>query len=134
MIPWRAAAVALIASLAAMTCSRTSVGVGQGQPLGVSICPDDEVLETLHDAVFYLEHRRDLARVARDLEDIRRRVTAASPGAAMVLPLVERIAAIAARDGVLEPESEQIRAELHASACIAAEAHKRFHDALPPLL
>jgi outer membrane murein-binding lipoprotein Lpp len=51
----------------------------------------------------------------------------------MVLPLVQRIADLAARDGKLEPETEQIRAELHASRCLTAEAHKRFHDALPPL-
>ena len=51
----------------------------------------------------------------------------------MVLPLVVRIAALAARDGVLEPETEQIRAELQASPCMTAEAHKRFHSSLPPL-
>ncbi len=104
-----------------------------GHDADVSACPEDDVLETLHDAAFYLEHRRDLARVARDIEQIRRRVTSESPGAEMVLPLIQRIAALAARDGVLEPESEQIRAELHASPCLTVEAHERFHRALPPL-
>ena len=99
----------------------------------VSACPEDDVLETLHDAVFFLEHRRDEARVALDIEQIRRQVTSESPGAAMVLPLIQRIAALTARDGVLEPDSEQIRSELHASPCMTAEAHERFHRALPPL-
>jgi len=126
-------AVAIIASLAAIACSRSSVGTSQAQPLDVSACPDVDVLETIHDAAFFLEHRRDLARVATDLEKIRHRVTTASPGAEMVLPLADRIAALSARDGVLEPDSEQIRAELHASPCITAEAHERFHRALPPL-
>lgn len=133
MIPRQAAAVALVASLAVMTCRRPNVGAGQGHHPDVSACPDDDVLETLHDAVFFLAHRRDEARVAQDLEQISRRVTPKSPGAAMVLPLTQRIAALAARDGPLEPESEQIRAELHASPCLTAEAHERFHRALPPL-
>jgi PAS domain S-box-containing protein len=132
MPPRQAAAVALVACLGSMACSRPNEGVGQGQPLGVSTCPDYDVLETLHDAAFFLEHRRDLARVARDLEEIRRRVTAVSPGATMVLPLIERIGALTARDGVLEPESEQIRSELHASPCMTTAVHRRFHAALPP--
>ena len=99
----------------------------------VSACPEDDVLGTLHDAVFFLEHRRDMARAAQDIEQLRRQVNSGSPGAAIVLPLTQRIAALAARDGVLEPDSEQIRAELHASPCLTAEAHERFHRALPPV-
>jgi hypothetical protein len=133
MTPRQVAAVAVIASLTVMDCSRPNVAAGQGQRLDVFACPEDDVLETLHDAVFFLEHRRDLDRVARDLELIRRRVTSASPGAAMVLSLIQRMATLAARQGVLEPDSELIRAELHASPCMTAEAHERFHRALPPL-
>lgn len=129
----QAVAVALFASLGVMACSPPNGRAGQDRRLEVSGCPEDDVLETLHDAAFFLEHRRDVSRVARDLEKIRRQVSTASPGAAMVLPLIQRISSLAARDGVLEPESELIRAELHASPCITAEAHERFHRALPPL-
>jgi hypothetical protein len=131
--PCRAISITLIASLSLIACSRPDVAAGQGPRVQVTTCPDDDVLETLHDAVFFLEHRRDLARVERDIEDIRRRVTSESPGAALVSSLSQRIADLAARDGVLEPESELIRAELHASPCVTAEAHERFHRALPPL-
>ena len=127
------AAIALTAGLALMACTRPNSGAPQDDRSDVSACPADEVLETLHDAAFYLEHRRDLARVARDIEHIRLRVTSKSPGTALVLPFVQRITALAARDGALEPESELIRAELHASPCLTAEAHERFHRALPPL-
>jgi hypothetical protein len=133
MTPRQAVAVALIANIALIACSRPNIAASHAPRLEVSACPEDDVLETLHDAVFFVEHRRDEARVARDLEEIRRRVTTASPGAAIVLPLVQRIAALTAREGVREPESEEIRAELHASPCLTAAAHKRFHDALPPL-
>ena len=135
MTPRHVAAAALIASLAGMACSRPNIetGQGQGRRLDVSACPEDDVLEALHDAAFFLEHRRDLPRVAGDIEQIRGQVTTVSPGAAMVLPLVQKIAVLAAREGVLEPESELIRAELHASPCMTAEAHERFHRALPPL-
>ena len=133
MTPRHLAAVALIASLAGMACSRPNVGAGHGQRLNVSACPDDDVLETLHDAAFYLEHHRDLTRVARDIEQIQGQMTSGSPGAAMVLPLIQRTATLAARDGVLEPDSELIRAELHASPCLTTAAHERFHRALPAL-
>jgi hypothetical protein len=126
-------AIALFASLSLVDCSRPDVGAGQGSRVDASTCADDDVLETLHDAVFFLEHRRDMARVLWDIDHIRRRVTSESAGAAMVLPLVEKIAALSARDGVLEPDTEQIRAELHASPCLTAEAHERFHRALPSL-
>jgi hypothetical protein len=125
--------VAIAAALALFACRRSDIGVGQGQRVDMSACPEDDVLETLHDAVFFLEHRRDEARVTQDLERIRRWVTSGSPGAAMVLSFTQRIAALAARHGAVEPESEQIRAELHASPCMRAEAHARFHRALPPV-
>jgi hypothetical protein len=48
----------------------------------------------------------------------------------MVLPLIQRMATLAARDGALEPDSEMIRADLHASPCLTAAAHERFHRAL----
>ena len=133
MIPRQAVAVALVASLALTACSRPNTGAGKRQRLDASACPEDDVLETLHDAVFFLEHRRDLARVLLDIEQTRLCVTSESPGAAMVLSFTQRIADLVARDGGLEPESEMIRVELHASPCVTVEAHERFHRALPPV-
>ena len=126
-------AVAIAAGLVLAASVAPTNGAGQEQLAAAVACPEVGVLELLHDAMFFLEHRRDLSRVTQDLKEIRRRMTPETPGRTMVLGFTERIAALAARDGALEPESESIRAEVHASPCLTSEAHKRFHRALPPL-
>ena len=77
--------VLIAAALAVGAWQGPAAGTDQGRSSVVVACPNDGVLELLHDAVFFLEHRRDLPRVMRDLDEIPRQLRPEGPGRSMAL-------------------------------------------------
>ncbi len=97
-------------------------------------CPPEPVLERLHDAAFHLDQGDDDARVRADLAEVRRKLHGGEAGEAWARRFVERMDAVLLGDpGVRQFEAETIRADLHDSACLTSEMHKRFHDRFPSL-
>jgi hypothetical protein len=96
-------------------------------------CPPDAVIELLHDAVFHLDQGDDDARVRSDLSAVRSQMPHEGPAAVWARGFADRMQAALASDGGRRFDAETLRADLHMSACLPKELHRRLHQRLPPL-